>query len=112
MESFSQRLKETLEMKNIKQTDLAKRTGLDKSLISNYVSGKYKAKSTNLYLIAKALNVSEAWLLGYDVPMEKETPTIIDESGRVNEFVDLFAQLTEEQQSLVISQIKGILSNQ
>lgn len=112
MEAFSKRLKETLEMKNIKQTDLAKRTGLDKSLISNYVSGKYKAKSTNLYLIAKALNVSEAWLLGYDVPMEKETPTIIDESGRVNEFVDLFAHLTEEQQSLVISQIKGILSNQ
>lgn len=112
MKAFSQRLKETLEMKGVNQTELAKRTGLDKSLISNYVAGKYKAKSTNLYLIARALNVSEAWLLGYDVPMERETPIVPEENERLSEFVDLFSQLTTEQQSLVISQIKGILSNQ
>lgn len=112
MKAFSQRLKETLEMKGVSQSELVKRTGLDKSLISNYVAGKYKAKSTNLYLIARALNVSEAWLLGYDVPMERETPIIPGGNERLNEFVDLFSQLTTEQQSLVISQIKGILSNQ
>ena len=112
METFSKRLKETMEMKNVSQTDLSKRTGLDKSLISNYVAGKYKAKSTNLYIIAKALNVSEAWLLGYDVPMEKEPPIVHEENERLSEFNELFSQLTDEQQSLIVSQIKGILSNQ
>lgn len=82
MELFSQRLKEILEIKSLKQTDLAKMTGLDKSLISNYISGKYKAKSTNLYLIAKALNVSEPWLMGYDVPMERTVVNVSELSER------------------------------
>lgn len=66
MDNFAKRLKQILHEKGLKQTDLARMTGIDKSLISNYVSGKYKAKQDNLYLIAKALNVSEAWLMGYD----------------------------------------------
>ena len=48
MKAFSQRLKETLEMKGVKQTELARRTGLDKSLISNYISGKYKRVKRSL----------------------------------------------------------------
>ena len=111
MQSFSKRLKDTIEMKGISQTELSKRTGLDKSLISNYISGKYKAKSTNLFLIAKALNVSEAWLLGYDVPMERETPTINVEGGLDSELMELFSRLSSEEQSLILAQIKGILSN-
>ena len=66
MDNFAKRLKQILHEKGLKQTDLARMTGIDKSLISNYLSGKYKAKQDNLYLIAKAVNVSEAWLMGYD----------------------------------------------
>lgn len=112
MESFAKRLKEAIESRGLTQTELAKRTGLDKSLISNYLSGRYKAKSQNLYLIANALNVSEAWLMGYDVKQTNELPATVDDSGHISEFVKLFQQLTDEQQALVISQIKGILSNQ
>ena len=70
--SFPKRLKEAMEDLNIKQTDLVRKTGLDKSLISNYLSGKYKPKQNNLYLIAKALDVNPKWLLGYNVPKKKE----------------------------------------
>ncbi|WP_243124926.1 hypothetical protein [Clostridium cuniculi] len=35
------------------------------------MSGKYTPKQNNIYLIAEALNVNEAWLMGYDVPMER-----------------------------------------
>ena len=111
METFANRLKNALEIKKISQTELSKRTGIDKSLISNYVSGKYKAKSQNLYAIASALGVAEAWLMGYDIPMEKEVPAIKDNSGHINEFARLFQELTEDQQSLIIAQIKGILSS-
>jgi len=111
MQDFAKRLKDTLYMKKISQTELSKRTGLDKSLISSYIAGKYKAKSANLFLIAKALNVSEAWLLGYDVPMERETPTITTDGGLDSELMELFSRLTTDEQTLILAQIKGILSN-
>lgn len=43
----------------------------DKGALSSYISGRYNPKQNNTYLIAKALNVSEAWLMGADVPMER-----------------------------------------
>ena len=36
------------------------------------MSGRYKAKTDGLKLIADALNVSPVWLMGYDVPMERQ----------------------------------------
>lgn len=47
-----------------------------------------------------------------DISAAKNLPAANTSNGRVNEFTDLFTKLTPEQQSLVISQIKGILSNQ
>ncbi|WP_302425403.1 helix-turn-helix domain-containing protein [Holdemanella biformis] len=51
------------------------KTGIPKSSISQYMSGYAKPKHDRIYLIAKALHVDEAWLIGYDVPMVKETFT-------------------------------------
>lgn len=74
MASFSSRLRQAMEARGYSQTDLANAAGLDKSLISNYISGKYKARQENLYLLSRALDVSEAWLMGYDdVPMRRDT---------------------------------------
>lgn len=70
-ESFVNRLNEAMRIRNFKQVDLVERTGLTKSAISQYVSGIYEPKQKALYLLAKALNVNEAWLMGYDVPMER-----------------------------------------
>lgn len=64
---FSKRLKEAMSDIGIKQIELANKTGLDKSLISNYLADKYKPKNNNLQILAKALNVNPVWLMGYDV---------------------------------------------
>jgi len=74
-ESFAVRLKKALEYKGMKQIELADKTNIDKSLISNYLKGKYEAKQNNIYLMAQALDVSEAWLMGYDVPRERVKDT-------------------------------------
>ena len=55
----------------MKQVDLVSLTGIGKSSISTYLSGEYEPKQRNIYKIAKALDVSEAWLMGEDVPMER-----------------------------------------
>jgi len=71
-EKFSIRLKKALDLKNIKPIELAEKTGIPKSSISEYLKDKYEPKSKAIYLIAKELNINEGWLLGLeDVPMER-----------------------------------------
>ncbi len=109
MTEFNIRLKEAMTARNFKQSDISALTGLDKSLISNYMSGRYMPKSNNLYLLAMALDVSEAWLMGYDVNPNRNAEND-DLNLKLNEFNCLFNQLTGSQQELIIAQIKGILS--
>ena len=63
------RLKEALEARRMRAVDLMEKTDVPKSAISFYLAGKSQPKADRLYKIAQALDVSETWLLGYDVPM-------------------------------------------
>lgn len=72
MEPISERIQKGLVFRNMKQADLVKKTGIGKSSISTYLSGSYEPKQKNICKMAKALNVNEAWLRGYDVPMERQ----------------------------------------
>jgi len=63
---FTDRLLKTLKTKRISQAELAKATGISPSSISEWIKGKYMPKQDKIALIAKALNVSPAWLIGYD----------------------------------------------
>ncbi len=67
--TFSDRLKELLQIFEIKQTDLSTRTGISKSSISHYIKGDWEGKQDAVYKIAAAFGISEAWLMGIDVPM-------------------------------------------
>lgn len=62
------RLNEAIEAAGMRPIDLSEKTGIPKSMLSYYLNGKTKPKADRLHIIAKALDVSEAWLLGYDVP--------------------------------------------
>ena len=69
--SCAQRIRHGLLIRNIKQKDLCDMTGIPKSAMSQYCKGTLKPKQDRTALIAEALNVDEAWLMGYDVPMER-----------------------------------------
>lgn len=77
-ESCSTRLKRALKINGMKQAELSSITKIPKSAISQYVSGAFEPKQDRVELIAEALNVSEAWLMGFDVPMEREHKTFAD----------------------------------
>ncbi len=79
IDTFSNRLKKAISIRNIKPVELSEKTGIDKSKISSYMSGRYKAKQDGIYLLAKSLNVSEAWLMGLDVPMERTSNDIYEQ---------------------------------
>ncbi len=71
MSTFSERMNKAMDFNNITQSELCRMTGIPKSAISQYLSGSFKPKQDRLLLIANALDVSEAWLLGIDVPEDK-----------------------------------------
>ena len=77
IDNFANRLKQALEIRKMKQVDLVNKTGIDKSLISNYLSGNYSAGQEKLTALADALNTSETWLMGYDVPMNENLNNVI-----------------------------------
>jgi transcriptional regulator with XRE-family HTH domain len=111
------RIKAALTIKGMKQSDLCRLTQIPKSAISQYISGAYDPKQDRIFLISKALNVSEAWLMGLDVPMERakeknsspEEPQL-SEGEKV--LLDLFRHVPEDKQQLVLQMIRVALENQ
>lgn len=71
MTTTASRLNIALNIRNMKATDLHRATGINKSSISQYLAGVVCPKQDRIYLLAKALNVNELWLMGHDVPMER-----------------------------------------
>lgn len=69
--TMSSRIQAAMDAKRMKAVDICEKTGIPKSSMSMYLSGKVEPKSDRLYKLAKCLDVSEAWLLGYDVPKER-----------------------------------------
>lgn len=67
----AERLQEAMRLTGKKQADLVHATKLNKSTISRYISGEVEPRQEAAIKLAKALDVSEMWLWGYDVPMRK-----------------------------------------
>ena len=76
MATTAERIKEALDISGMKQADLIRLTGINKGALSSYISGRYTPKQNNIYLIARALNVNEAWLMGLDVPMSRSSEAL------------------------------------
>lgn len=81
VENFADRLKKAILIKDIKPAEIVRisetlynngkiNKPLTKPLLSHYLKGTYEAKQDNVYTLSLILNVDEAWLMGYDVPME------------------------------------------
>lgn len=71
-DDFKNRFNRAIDIRNIKPIELSAKTGIAKSTISHYMTGYTKPKSNKLYILAEALDVNEAWLMGFDVPMERD----------------------------------------
>ena len=78
----SQRLNQIISELHIRQIDIiesakpfSEKYGvkLNKNDLSQYVNGKTEPGQEKLTILGLALNVNEAWLMGYDVPMERDS---------------------------------------
>ena len=105
-ETISVRIKKALQLKGMKQSELCKLANIPKSSLSQYLSGDFEPKQDRIYLIAKALNVSEAWLMGFDVPMERQakktSPSAADLSEGEKLWLDLYNRVSGDTRELLI----------
>lgn len=102
----AKRLATALNIKRMKQSELCQITKIPKSAVSQYVSGAFEPKQDRIYLMAKALDVSEAWLMGYDVPMERQkniSPDNIKLSEGEMLWLDLYNRVSEETREVLIA---------
>lgn len=111
-EELRDRLKKAMDANGMKAVDLCEKTAIPKSAISYYLAGKSEPKSDRLYIIAKALDVSEAWLLGYNVDMardksQKELDELADLNERIKKEKD-FRQLIIKISHLKPQQLEAV----
>lgn len=105
-ENTSMRLKRIMRDRNLKQVDILEmakpycdnfNVKLNKNDLSQYVSGKVEPGQIKLSILSMALNVSEAWLMGYDVPMQN---AIIIDEGFLNTISNSEVELIKKYRSL------------
>ena len=78
-QTTQQRLREALTARNMLPIELSRLSGIGKSAISQYLSGKVTPKQDKIYKLAQALKVNESWLMGYDEPMEQSPAPASDD---------------------------------
>lgn len=115
VEEFKTRLNKALSIREMKPVELAKKCGISESTISQYRSGYAKPKDQRLALIANALGVQPAWLMGMDVPMveHSESKTSARQlTSMETEIMEIVFKLTEENKKFLLTQGKFLLHEQ
>lgn len=102
--------------RDLKQVDILNKTlplqikynvRLAKNDLSQYVNGKVEPNQERIFILAKALDVSEAWLMGFDVPRER-----VDKKDNVNELINIYQKLNESRKDNVYNFAEHQLSEQ
>lgn len=110
MNEFAIRMRKAMDLRNIQQVDLVEKTKIGKSAISQYLSGKFVPKQRATYLIAQALGVNEAWLMGHDVDIEKESIVHKKElSEDETKLLELYRRLNQDDKAEIRVEIKHLL---
>ena len=107
------RIRELMEYYGINQTELCKRTGIQKSALSNYLNGDREPRQDQISSIVDPFGVNPAWLMGYDVPMimPSSVPYDSDKVAKAMEFYQQYESLSPEDQIAFRTLLKSLQSD-
>ena len=115
--STADRLKEIMIKKNLRQVDILEKckpfcnkynVKLGRNDLSQYVNGKVEPGQEKLSVLGLALGVSEAWLMGFDVPMYRKEFSV-DEADKDFTLIEKYSTLSSEKQKIVMNLIDSLL---
>ena len=98
---IKERLLEAMKIRQMTPSELAHKSGLAKSSVSRYLSGENIPRSIAIGKMANALDVSPAWILGYNLTMDGKEIVNVD--------ID---KLTEENKSRLFAYYQALLDSQ
>lgn len=101
MVEIKDRLAEALRVRDMLPVELARKSGISKGSVSKYLKGDIIPKQNAIGAMADALNVSPAWLMGYDLTMDGKKPQQIEVS-----------KLTPENQALLRAYYQALIDSQ
>ena len=108
-ELTAKRLQLALSNANMKPQELADKSGVNKSSISQYINGSHAPSNISSGKMGKILNVEPMWLMGFDVEMRKELSSKSAKNDMI--FLEKFSILNERDKKIVMSMIDSMLSN-
>lgn len=108
-ELTAKRLQLALDNAGMSQQELAEKSKVSKSSISQYINGSHAPSNISSGKMGKVLNVDPVWLMGFDAEMRKEQSSKSAKSDV--EFLSKFSMLTERDKKIVMSMIDQMLSN-
>ena len=112
------RLKQKMTERNLKQVNILKASEpyqkklniqLKKSTLSQYVNDKQSPDDNRIYLLSLTLNVSEPWLMGFNVPRKIQKK---DSSDLVGEISKIIRMLSPTRQKNVKNYVDNQLDEQ
>lgn len=118
-ENTATRLQTLMDQRGLKQADILRlarpycekyKIKLGKSDLSQFVNGKVEPGQWKITILSLALNVSEAWLMGLDVPMERQTPTPVAEDGLEAKAKLLFDSLPDDLKDEAVRYLEFLVS--
>ena len=83
-DTCAKRLRAALDKTGLTQAELSRRTNIPKSAISQYLSGAFEPKQDRLELLARVFGVTEAWLMGFDVPEDMPAPITTEDTAEMS----------------------------
>lgn len=112
MTEYVARLQAQILKSKLSYKDLEIKTGIPKSTIQRYATGvSSKIPMTAIESLAKALDVSPEYLMGWD-KKEEAVPIKDDLTPAQKYVIDNVSRLTQDQQELLAAQIKVLLESQ
>ena len=115
IDTTANRLREYMRIYNMKQADIVAEAQpycqelnvkINKSDISQYLSGKVVPGNDKVYVLAVALGLNPSWLVGYDEPMYKTSEQEKFREENCNHEENKKLTQEDEQRNNLISKIK------
>ena len=106
---IKERFEQVLSKKGITARELAERSAVNETSISQYVNGHHKPSNISSGRMAEVLGVDPLWLMGYDVPM---IPTGAAAAGlRDGALLAKINQLSDRDKKVVEQMVDSILDS-
>lgn len=88
MNKIKNRIRDLREDLDLRQIDVAKKTGIDQKTLSNYETGKTNPDSESIIKLAQFFEVSTDYLLGFSSSNFKSSRDVVKKLGEIEKEIN------------------------